>query len=148
MSKGQIIERFPVAATIDPTTLVTTETAYSDTVDMQKARKVAFTLLTGSANATSAVGIALQVSDESATDSTDWATTGVTGYTITGVTANEQAIVEIDASDLPSGKRYARALLTAAGDATGVDVAVVAQTADHYYEPADQIASATTYPEL
>jgi hypothetical protein len=144
----RFIEGESVIATLDPQTLVTTETAYTDTVDVSDYERVAFVLLTGTLNATSAVSIALQVNDATATDSTTWATTGVTAYTVTGVTDSEQAVVEIEATDMPSGKRYARALITAAADATGGPIAVVGIGDTPRYQPVDHLDSVSTYPDL
>jgi len=145
---AKFIETSKIVATVDPTTLVTTETAYSDTVDMSKREKVAFVLLTGTGNDTSAVKIQLQVNDATATDSTTWATTGVTSYQVTGVTDNQQAVVEIESENMPAAKRYARALLTAAADATGITCGVVGISSQPRYIPDDELASVSTYPDV
>lgn len=143
MANSKFTERCAVVATIDPTTLVTSETVYTDSVDMNTVRKAIFTLLTGEGNETSGVDVALYCNTESATDSATWVTTGITSYAQTGVTDNEQVVIEIDAADVPSGKRYVRALLTADADATGIDVSVVGQSYEERYEPVTDLSSVT-----
>jgi hypothetical protein len=112
----------------------------STAVDMQKHREVLFIVQTGVMGSSATVDMKLQ------TGATSSPTTDLSGKAITQLVKatddGAQASIGIRASDLPSGHRYVRALVTTGTAASITNLVGVAE--QQRFEPASDYSLATT----
>lgn len=131
----RLIERLGLAAVVSPVSLTTAASAAtSGIVDMSKAARALFSLAIGANTSNAAVAINIQAS--TSTVGSDFAAFA-TALQATGLTAeNIQQQLELTAEQMPSAKRYLRAIVSAAVATTNTAlVGLQVYTADHHYEP-------------
>ena len=121
-----------VLATIDPDAY-TASTYLTDEIDMKLWGQVMFVVMVGTMASSSTVDFAVDSADASG-GSFDNEVAAITKLTEAGSDSDKQVIVNVKASDLPSGDRFIKGDLTVAAAAS--DCAVVAIGLDPRDSPA------------
>lgn len=132
MANQLLTERFAVVAAIDPDAYAT-GTQGTDSIDMLYRDRVAFIVMAGTLGTNATIDFKVQESADGSTWS-DLSGKAITQLTDAGTDDDKQAIVEVAADEMSSGKRYLRGVLTVGTAAS--DAAVIAVAGDHRYEPA------------
>ena len=132
MANVQLSERIAVVAAIDPDAYAT-GTQGTDTVDMRYHDRVMFIVQVGTLGSSATVDFKVQES-ANGTSWSDLSGKSITQLTDAGSDDDKQAIVEVAAAELSSGKRYLRGVLTI-GTASS-DAGVIA-LGDCRYEPVE-----------
>jgi hypothetical protein len=137
---SQPSERIAVVGTVDPQTVANTE-QLTDAVDMSKWHEAMFVLLLGNM-AAETIDFKLMESDTAGGTYTD-----ISGKAITQLAAhatnndNKQAVINLKAEELGTGKRYVKARVITGG-ATGGPAAVLALGVRPRFGPASDDDSA------
>ncbi len=133
----QLSEGLCIAGYIEPQTLISSGTASDNTgngLDMKYFQRAMFVFQTGSVTAGGSLVAKLQSSATSGGSFTDIANTSTTAIT----TSNKQASIEINASQMPAGQPFLRAVMTVTGGFNVVCSGVLLGGVANYSPASDQ----------
>jgi hypothetical protein len=136
MYTEQMTQRLLIGAPIPPQQLTTTTTVNSGSIDFQKVRRGLFHFQTGVFGGTSpTLSAVLQLQESS--DNATWSNNAtIPSFTLTN--ASQQATLEINTSQLGTGKRYVRlqAVCTIGGTSPTIPISGAALGDDGIEKPA------------
>jgi len=123
----RLSEQLAVVATIDPDAY-SAGAQNSDSIDMKNFRRVIFIVLAGDLGTDATLDFKVQESADGSSWS-DLSGKAITQLTQAGGDSNKQAIVEVAAEELSSGKRYVRGVMTIGTAASDAGMVALADTA-------------------